>query len=115
MPGMSLSVWICLNCFASRSAALDWPADEPVLRGDAMLAAVLSRQIVAPVELRTKGCLVVELVVVSRLVGSFASPNRKLRLPQTAGSLLKSVRKNPFLWMGFRTITIRQIVRIHVS
>jgi hypothetical protein len=38
MPGMSLSVWICLNCFASRRAALDWllAAEEPVLRGDAM-------------------------------------------------------------------------------
>jgi hypothetical protein len=49
-----------------------------------MLAAVLSRQIVAPrrrvLELRTNGSLVVvvELVVVSRLVGSFASPSRKL-------------------------------------
>ena len=38
MPGMSLSVWICLNCFASRRAALDWllAEEEPVVRGDAM-------------------------------------------------------------------------------
>lgn len=32
MPGMSLSVCICLNCFARRMAALEFPPGELVLR-----------------------------------------------------------------------------------
>jgi hypothetical protein len=42
IPGMSVSVCIDLNSFASRRAALDGPADESVFCGEAMVCVVRS-------------------------------------------------------------------------
>jgi hypothetical protein len=42
IPGMSVSVCIDLNSFASRRAALDGPAGKSVFRGEAMVCAVRS-------------------------------------------------------------------------
>jgi hypothetical protein len=42
IPGMSVSVCIDLNSFASRRAALDGPAGESVFRGEAMVCVVRS-------------------------------------------------------------------------
>jgi hypothetical protein len=70
IPGMSVSVCIDLNSFASRRAALDGPADESVFRGEAMVCVV--RSVVGGTG-GVVGGKVLVLVKLDSLEGSFTS------------------------------------------
>lgn len=51
---MSLSVWICLNCFANRSAALDVLAEDPVLLRDEDILATVFRVVWSTEQIRAR-------------------------------------------------------------